>query len=1303
MSIKFLGTRGEIEKKAKSHSKHSGVLIDEILLDLGEKEFLDYRFTAVLLTHLHSDHAFFMKKGLKVDEKEFENVKTLTFYSPEIPENVPRKNWHKVSPLKTFKIKGIRITPIPTIHSKIVRSTSYLLELRNKRILYTGDLIWIKKKYHEYLKDLDLVITDGSFLKEGGMIRRDKETGEIYGHTGMPNLIKLFKRLGAKKIVFTHLGTKGVELGDKELKKRLKSIDSEIEIEVARDGFEMSIEDLQITTEEIKPLIPKRIISIKPKTALYLVSPHAKKIFTREKTLIVKTKRFTKHIGEPLYVIEDSLAYGIIKLKEPREISPEEFKKLRNRHLITNEEVKKWGWNEKGPFYAYEFEILKEFDPPKIVKVPKGVQVFVSSKLLKWKELNELTLLELTGFLKTDNNELFIETFLEAIHRGIKQSDLVNLIKGSLEEYEPSKQNDRQLGDDWRLVLAYYSRLRRGKKVFKHVKGERVPVTIEDIKRVAFKIFKEMNKRGFSFNHPRTYKKYAKELFIWSIKKIGGIEKVTWKEGQKPERLNEIPDYGLIMKREHIEEIFSGKKKAIVRTVKMPLQSPYYLIADNKIHGVVVFKDVKEISLEEFKKLSPLHLITEEDREEWSKSNPKWKSGPFFLYTFQAITKWENPKSVKYPEGRTVVSRKQIEVLSLIPKGNLEEITPEYLKSLSDEDLKTLDKELHDIFKETRKITEPLHNAHVFILEEFRRRGLRHSIDDDLFRETIFEVEEYPALSEEITLNEVLEAMPGEFTIKTGEPTIFLTGRIVNKGRIVKPSSDIDILVKQPFDRRIIHTLIYEVWKRNPKVAKKLHFNFTPIGPSIGYYIPLYRTSFKKERAIVIKAPQLLSDFEPFTPFVPLKQRDGFNKFEFFDKNELYKIWVAPRLKNGIVLEPKFDGRRFSFHYKDGKVKIITEDRMRDRASVFPSVIEEFKKEIAPKIKSVIFDLEAVAYDCKGKTVKNNKPRLCDYISREETGWMTVGKGNPEQEKDTVFHVHDILYLNGKSLGNLPYLERVKIIKSLIPKNLSHWEPTAYWVADNPKEFWKAFENALNYPYSEGAMLKEADSKYPFKKTGTNRTPEWAKYKKTFELDVMVYSHVEKRDSKTGKGLGMYMYYAGFRIPCEMATKFPELKVTKNEYGEEIPNPGGVFKYKGKCYSIIGRTYATKEKNKRGDIISVRTVRLRKFERNGKKWITWMFPIYIGKRPEKDDADTITTVERILEKSEKERLSELALEHCPYYKSQMVCPVVKNFIPLSELSNKELKFPIACLLASIFRCRWVKPYYYEGEKSEDNS
>ncbi len=234
MKIKILGTRGEIKASAPYHIKHSGLLVDnKILFDLGEKDFLKYKPKYIFITHLHPDHAFFVRKG--------EEFKT-EIYAPEKYKDLKIK---VLSGKTIVAVNSFSIMAIPTIHSKRVKSCAYLIKKGKQKILYTGDMIWINKKYHKFLKDLDLVITEGSFIRNGGMIRREKKTAEIYGHNGIPDLIKLFKKF-TKNILFVHFGSwfyKDI----KEARKKLQKLGEEsgLKVYIGHDGKRLSARKLR--------------------------------------------------------------------------------------------------------------------------------------------------------------------------------------------------------------------------------------------------------------------------------------------------------------------------------------------------------------------------------------------------------------------------------------------------------------------------------------------------------------------------------------------------------------------------------------------------------------------------------------------------------------------------------------------------------------------------------------------------------------------------------------------------------------------------------------------------------------------------------------------------------------------------------------------------------------------------------------------------------------------------------------------------------------------------------------------------
>lgn len=240
MKIKILGTRGEIKASHPHHAKHSGVLIDDkLLLDLGEKEFLNYDPKWIFITHLHPDHAYFVRWK----EEEIPDTQA-PIYSPELPKNEFLQPFVQVL-TQPIKISGYTIIPIPTHHSKLVKSQAYLIKKGKNSLLYTGDLVWINKDYHSLFEQVDLIITEGSFLRKGGMIRKDKETNLLYGHGGIPNLINLFKD-HTSHIALTHFGSwfyKDPSVAKKQIQTLSKQ--HQVHIIVGYDGLEIEMDKLK--------------------------------------------------------------------------------------------------------------------------------------------------------------------------------------------------------------------------------------------------------------------------------------------------------------------------------------------------------------------------------------------------------------------------------------------------------------------------------------------------------------------------------------------------------------------------------------------------------------------------------------------------------------------------------------------------------------------------------------------------------------------------------------------------------------------------------------------------------------------------------------------------------------------------------------------------------------------------------------------------------------------------------------------------------------------------------------------------
>jgi len=975
-------------------------------------------------------------------------------------------------------------------------------------------------------------------------------------------------------------------------------------IGTAKDGEQIKLSDNAIASPQLEPVEPRIITEkiecpvgrewdevtkkcvpkeeqAKPSRGIYLVAPHGRWIAEGKKTIVIKSKRFDLDEKEPLYLLEDSLCWGIISLSTPEEINYHRFDETRNEHKITDDEAfRRWGWTRDKPLYLYKIQRLDIWKHPKPVKIPRGVQVFVNAENIEFKEFKNLSLQEL--------------------------------------EY-------------WHA----------------YAHGRKIP-------RMHFQILKEFNTRA----HPHLHMDYLDRIpeLMWMVRDIIKEQKSSGKDIE--ELIKDWKSYNVS------ELIKTAGGRSILADDHRIVHTWWNNLQKGKAMKSPQFKDY---GLNEQKRIvKRLHerIVSAFEKLKWNHKTPM--SDDELAFDAKKIT-----------------------------QADMENIDDTFIKKLTDSQLKELHDKVHAVFKEIGKVTEPVQNAHIFIWNAMRSRGIQHGpMEDKLDEETALEVVEYPkpeGLKDEILLKDVLDAFPERIVLTESPQHVHLVGRIVNEGRIPL-DHDIDLLFKQKFsDVRIIYEFLKGLRAKNPEIAKRIHFVFDPWGPQIGYSVPLYHIAYQKlgDAELVKHHPfEYLAkeqSVKPMTPFRSLKVQTGFNKHEFFDPQMLWDNWAADHIGKGIVLQKKYDGMRFQIHRDGDQIKIITEDKQRDRADIFKKSIKELLDK--SKEKQFILDAEMVEYDCRGKQV-NDKEAVCDTIPRENMiPWVTAEKKVMDDEGIT-FHIHDCLYIGKEGdIHDKGYLERYNKIKEIISGNLEHWRIVPSAIANDKRSFEAALNKVVRIRGSEGAMLKVKDSPYLL----SGRTPEWAKIKNVKEIDVMVWKVIPKINKKTGQPMpGQYMYDAVFQVPCNMEGQIVEDRFVKED---------------GKCYSIIGRTYSTGVKASKGDIITVQPIRVAEMKKGDKIFYTWMFPNFKMKRIDKHEPDTIDTVRKLIKKGTEplsDEVIKIRLLNCPFSENSSTCPLKERFfIPRDQLSAKfskeYLKFPIACPHAFHFRCRFIKGYYY-GEK-----
>jgi hypothetical protein len=155
-----------------------------------------------------------------------------------------------------------------------------------------------------------------------------------------------------------------------------------------------------------------------------------------------------------------------------------------------------------------------------------------------------------------------------------------------------------------------------------------------------------------------------------------------------------------------------------------------------------------------------------------------------------------------------------------------------------------------------------------------------------------------------------------------------------------------------------------------------------------------------------------------------------------------------------IIVQPKYDGIRLVCHRDKERVFIQTEDKKRDRARVVPEIVKELKSLRPDKF---IIDTEFVIW-------RDGEP-----IPREKMMMLVVG--NKPVHEDIHVNVHDVLWYGEKgAINELPYIERLKYLDKLLPKDLKYLKKSPSWIVTNRKEFDAALKKAYAYPGSEGCI-----------------------------------------------------------------------------------------------------------------------------------------------------------------------------------------------------------------------------------------
>jgi len=335
---------------------------------------------------------------------------------------------------------------------------------------------------------------------------------------------------------------------------------------------------------------------------------------------------------------------------------------------------------------------------------------------------------------------------------------------------------------------------------------------------------------------------------------------------------------------------------------------------------------------------------------------------------------------------------------------------------------------------------------------------------------------------------------------------------------------------------------------------------------------------------------------------------------------------VLEKLGNKCAIEYKYDGMRIQAHCDNGKISFFSRN-LENITEQFPDV-KKYLQQI--KAKKYILDGECVSIDEQTGKLKPfqelmHRRRKFDIEKMAE-------------EYVVNYFLFDILYLDGKDLTELPYLERKKILKSMFKEN--HLKMAKYTTVDNVEDFLEYFQDSLKQG-SEGLIAKSIDEKSIYK--AGSRGYIWIKFKHSYQEKIADTIDLTIVGANLGKGKWAGGYGALFGaiyddetgeyvVATKIASGFSEenlkefmerlepLKINKKDERVVPPNnikldqwfkPKLVIEVRGDEISLSPTYHVAMDQIKKNSGLSIR------------------FPRFIQIREDKNPEDATTTKEII--------------------------------------------------------------------------
>ncbi|MDO8599800.1 MAG: ATP-dependent DNA ligase, partial [bacterium] len=218
---------------------------------------------------------------------------------------------------------------------------------------------------------------------------------------------------------------------------------------------------------------------------------------------------------------------------------------------------------------------------------------------------------------------------------------------------------------------------------------------------------------------------------------------------------------------------------------------------------------------------------------------------------------------------------------------------------------------------------------------------------------------------------------------------------------------------------------------------------------------------------------------------------------------------VMEKMGGKVHSTPKYDGFRVQIHKNGDRVEMFSRN-LEDMTHMFPELIKGTLKQV--KAKTAILDTEALAY----------QPESEEFLPFQETTKRRRKYKIEETAKLLPLRafVFDILYVDGKSLIDMPLLERMEILKKTVQPD-DTLIPAPGEIINDPKKLQAMLDDSISKGL-EGVVVKRIDS--PYEAGGRNFN--WVKLKRHSSgelqdtIDCVILGYIYGKGKRTVFGAG---------------------------------------------------------------------------------------------------------------------------------------------------------------------------------------